>query len=79
MDEVFGNENFRNSIYWHRTYAGKTVSKNLPWNTDIIHLYSKKNLYNINNVTSELSHKDIDSYKKDDNDGRGKYTTVSLQ
>lgn len=79
MDEVFGNENFRNSIYWHRTYAGKTVSKNLPWNTDIIHLYSKQNLYNINNVTSKLSHKDIDSYKKDDNDGRGKYTTVSLQ
>lgn len=79
LDEIFGNENFRNSIYWHRTYAGKTVSKNLPWNTDIIHLYSKKNLFNINNVTSELSEKDIKSYKKDDNDGRGTYTTVSLQ
>jgi adenine-specific DNA-methyltransferase len=79
LDQIFGNENFRNSIYWHRTYAGKTVSKNLPWNTDIIHLYSKKHQYNINNVTSKLSQKDIDSYKKDDHDGRGKYTTVSLQ
>lgn len=79
LDDVFGVENFRNSIYWHRTYAGKTVSKNLPWNTDIIHLFSKKNIYNINNITSELSEKDIASYKKDDHDGRGKYTTVSLQ
>ncbi len=79
LDDVFGSENFRNSIYWHRTYAGKTVSKNLPWNTDVIHLFSKKNIYNINNITSDLSEKDIASYKKDDNDGRGKYTTVSLQ
>ncbi|MBF7686467.1 site-specific DNA-methyltransferase, partial [Acinetobacter sp. B10A] len=41
MDSVFGRENFRNSIYWHRTYAGKTVSKNLPWNVDVLHFYSK--------------------------------------
>ena len=79
MDEVFGRENFRNSIYWHRTYAGKTVSKNLPWNVDVLHFYSKSEDTKIENVTAELSEKDIASYNKDDNDGRGKYNTVSLQ
>jgi len=79
MDNTFGRDNFRNSIYWHRTYAGKTVSKNLPWNVDIIHLFTKSINTNINNVTSQLTEKDISSYTKDDNDGRGKYATVSLQ
>lgn len=79
IDNTFGRDNFRNSIYWHRTYAGKTVSKNLPWNVDIIHLFSKSINTNINNVTSQLTEKDISGYTKDDNDGRGKYATVSLQ
>lgn len=79
MDDVFGSENFRNSIYWHRTYAGKTVSKNLPWNVDVLHFYSKCEDTKIQNVTANLSEKDIASYNKDDNDGRGKYNTVSLQ
>lgn len=79
MDDIFGRENFRNSIYWHRTYAGKTVSKNLPWNVDVLHFYSKSIDTKIQNVTANLSDKDIASYNKDDNDGRGKYNTVSLQ
>jgi len=79
LDEIFGVENYRNSIYWHRTYAGKTVSKNLPWNVDTIHLYSRKETTKINTVTSELTEEDKKSYTKDDNDGRGPYTTVSLQ
>jgi len=79
MDEVFGRDNYRNSIYWHRTYAGKTISKNLPWNVDTILFYSKNPNAGINNITKELSETDIASYKKDDNDGRGKYGTVSLQ
>ncbi len=79
MDEVFGQENYRNSIYWHRTYAGKTVSKNVPWNVDTILLYSKRGATNLKPITSELTQKDIDSFNKDDNDGRGRYATVSLQ
>lgn len=79
MDEVFGRENYRNSIYWHRTYAGKTVSKNLPWNVDTILLYSKSVTSNLQNVTAELTEKDAAAYTKDDDDGRGPYSTVSLQ
>ncbi len=79
MDEVFGRENYRNSIYWHRTYAGKTISKNLPWNVDTILFYTKNEQTSISNVTIALTEKDIDAFEKDDNDGRGKYATVSLQ
>ncbi len=79
LDDIFGRDNYRNSIYWHRTYAGKTISKNLPWNIDTILFYSKNPNSGINNVTKELTEIDIASFNKDDNDGKGKYTTVSLQ
>jgi len=79
LDGIFGRENYRNSIYWHRTYAGKTISKNLPWNIDTILFYSKNPNSRINNITKELNDTDIASFNKDDNDGRGKYNTVSLQ
>ena len=79
MDEIFGRDNYRNSVYWHRTYAGKTVTKKLPWNTDTILMYSKNPSTLLFSATAELSEADINSYNKDDNDGRGKYNTVSLQ
>ncbi|HFQ9201917.1 TPA: DNA methyltransferase [Escherichia coli] len=78
-DSIFGEENYRNSIYWHRTYAGKTVKSKLPWNTDTILFYSKKESSLLEPYTAELSAADIKSYNKDDFDGRGKYNTVSLQ
>lgn len=79
MDEIFGEENYRNSIYWHRTYAGKTASKKLPWNTDTILLYSKSPKTALYRVTAELTEADKKGYTKDDGDGRGLYATVSLQ
>lgn len=79
LDDIFGRDNYRNSIYWHRTYAGKTISKNLPWNVDTILFYSKNPTSRINNITKELTDVDIASFEKDDNDGKGKYNTVSLQ
>lgn len=79
LDDIFGRDNYRNSIYWHRTYAGKTISKNLPWNIDTILFYSKNPSSGINNITKELTEIDIASFNKDDNDRKGKYTTVSLQ
>lgn len=78
-DSIFGKENYRNSIYWHRTYAGKTVKSKLPWNTDTILFYSKRESSLLEPYTAELSTADIKSYNKDDFDGRGKYNTVSLQ
>lgn len=79
MDEVFGEDNFRNEIIWRRTLAGKTVGKSLPSNTDTIFWYSKNDEYCYNTITRKFTEKDKEEFKKDDDDGRGKYTTVSLQ
>lgn len=79
MDELFGKENFRNAIYWHRTYAGKTISKNLPWNVDTILFYSKNENTCLKNITKKFTDDDKAAFTKDDEDGRGKYSTVSLQ
>ena len=78
MDDIFGRDNYRNSIYWHRTYAGKTISKNLPWNRHNFILFKNPNA-EINNITKELTEIDIASFNKDDKDGKGQYNTVSLQ
>ncbi|MBZ3683479.1 restriction endonuclease subunit S [Providencia rettgeri] len=53
-DSIFGKENYRNSIYWHRTYAGKTVKSKLPWNTDTILFYSKRESSLLEPYTAEL-------------------------
>lgn len=79
LDELFGENNFKNEIIWRRTYAGKTISRNIPQNSDYILWYTKSNEYYYKPVTVELSEKDISMFNRDDNDGRGKYATVSLQ
>lgn len=79
LDEVFGEDNFKNEIIWRRTLAGKTVGNLLPSNTDNIFWYSKSENYFFSPITRGFSEKDKEEFKKDDNDGRGKYTTVSLQ
>ncbi len=79
LDEIFGRRNYRNSIYWKRTFAGKTVSKNLPSNVDTILFYSKNPDTKIYKIAGDLSDLDKLAYNKNDNDGRGFYTTVSMQ
>jgi len=79
LDEIFGENNFRSEIIWRRTFAGKTVSRKIPQNSDYIFWYSKSDKYIFNPITRELSEKDIAAFNKDDDDGRGKYGTVSLQ
>lgn len=79
MDEIFGKDNFRNEIVWRRTYAGKTISRNIPSNTDFIFWYAKTAGYIYNPVTVPLNDKDKEAFNKDDGDGRGLYSTVSMQ
>lgn len=78
MQEVFGPENFRNEIIWQRTSAGKTVSGNLPKNSDYILWFTKTNDYQLFNFRKELSEENIKSFNKDDGDGRGPYTTQPI-
>ncbi len=79
LDEVFGNNNFKNEIIWKRTFAGKTISKALPANTDTIFWYSKSDAYIYNPITKPLTDEDKATFTKNDDDGRGLYNTVSMQ
>ena len=77
MDEVFGEENFRNDIIWQRTYSSKTQADGYGKVHDTILFYSlgQKMVWNQQyfkaNVDSE------DAYNKVDENGR-RYKSVSL-
>ena len=79
MDEIFGENNFRNEIVWQSSSSGKTVTKNLSKDTQFICWYSKSDKYKFRNVYTQLSDKTLKMYKYDDNDGRGKYRLYPLQ
>lgn len=78
-DEIFGESNFVNQIVWIRNSSGKTVTKQLTVNIEYLLIYAKTPNYSFNPIYKPLSEATIKSYSKDDNDGRGKYCTVSLQ
>ena len=79
LDEIFGLDFFINEILWRRTYAGKTIGRALPANTDTILVYSKTKDYIFSPPFKDLTDKDREMFTKDDEDGRGLYGTVSLQ
>ncbi len=79
MDEIFGQDNYRNQITWLRSSSGKTVSRNLSEDTDYIFWYSKSNQYKFKHVYKPLSEGTKAMYNKNDNDGRGVYRLYPLQ
>jgi adenine-specific DNA-methyltransferase len=79
MDEIFGQDNYRNQITWLRSSSGKTVSRNLSEDTDYIFWYSKSSQYNFKHVYKPLSEGTKAMYNKNDNDGRGFYRLYPLQ
>jgi len=54
VHEVFGEGHFRNEIVWQRTSAGKTVSGNLPKNSDYIIWCTKSDIYQFFGFHGEL-------------------------
>lgn len=78
-DEIFGENNFINQFVWQRNSSGKTEKDKYTVNTEYVLLYSRSNQYVLNNVYKPLAESSIKLYKFDDNDGRGKYASVSLQ
>ncbi len=79
LDEVLGSENYHNEIVWLRSSSGKTISRNLPRDTDHIFWYSKSQSNKFNPVFKPLSEGTIKMYSLDDKDGRGKYRLYPLQ
>lgn len=78
-DEILGASNFINQFIWQRNSSGKTEKDKYTVNTEYVLLYAKSKNYILSNVYKPLAQSSIKLYKFDDNDGRGKYATVSLQ
>lgn len=79
FDDVFGERNFINTFVWQKNSSEKTDKTQFTVNTEYVIMYSKTSDYQLNNTYKPLSEASIKLYKYDDNDGRGKYATVSLQ
>ena len=79
MDEIFGESNFINSFIWERNSSVKTEKDKFTINTEYVLLYSKTLQFKLKPAYKPLSIASQKLFKFNDNDGRGKYQTVSLQ
>lgn len=78
-NQIFGETNFINQFIWKRNSSGKTEVDKFTVNTEYVLLYRKSERCKLNAAYKPLAEASIKLYKYDDNDGRGKYQTVSLQ
>lgn len=79
FDEVFQESNMVNDFVWQRNSSAKTEKDKFTINVEYVIFYTKTRNFVLNPVYKPLAQTSIDAYCKDDNDGRGKYQTVSLQ
>lgn len=65
LDEIFGQENFRNEIVWH--YGQRTAAREKRFDSkhDNLYLYSKTSDFSLNDVTVEWSYEDFVSHRHD--------------
>lgn len=78
-DEIFSEDYFINLFVWQRNSSAKTEKGKFTVNTEYVLLYAKNNTYILNPTYKPLSIASQKLFKFNDNDGRGKYQTVSLQ
>ena len=78
LDEVFGNDNFKNEIVWRRKGGSALGSMNSLSNaTDTIYWYTKTSTYTLNPIYAEAPKEYIDTqFKYSDPDGRRYMITV---
>jgi DNA modification methylase len=85
LDDIFGENNFRNEIVWQRKIGSNSTgtSKNWPNNTDFILFYSKSSEYffkfNYINDSEHLPESIIQAYRHNDQDGKGPYQLGPLE
>jgi len=70
MDEVFGQENFRNEIIWNKGFRGTESQKIYQHAHDIILWYTKSEDYIWNSIGQPYRDKDMKRYNKVDEQGR---------
>lgn len=70
MDEVFGEDNFKNEIIWQRVYSHNDTDK-YGHIHDVIYFYTRSSTdYTWNIQHTEYSEKYLEMYSMDDGDGR---------
>jgi DNA modification methylase len=82
LDEVFGQDNFQNSICWKRSpFAGSSKARahRYPANHDVILFYSKNDDFTFRHDYSEYSREYLTRFKNPDNDPRGPYRLTLLK
>lgn len=79
LDSLFGELNFVNCFIWKRNSSVKTEKDKFTINTEYVLLYANSLSYKLSPAYKPLSLASQKLFKFDDNDGRGKYQTVSLQ
>ena len=78
MDAVFGAGGFRNEIVWRRS-GGKSDARRWGRTTDRILYYAKSDRFTWNQQYQPLDPDYVSkTYRYDDDDGRGAYTTMPL-
>lgn len=73
LDEIFGEHNFKNEIFWKRTFnvgSSKGLANKFPVNTDTIYWYTKNESYIYNRQYRPFSLGAIKRYDKEDENGR---------
>ena len=78
-NEIFGSQNFINMFIWKKNSSAKTEKTKFAVNTEYVLMYRKSADFIANDAFKPLADSTAAMYNKDDNDGRGKYATVSLQ
>ncbi len=82
MDEIFGEENFRNEIVWKRSTA-HSDAEFYGNNFDTIFFYTKGQTYTFNTVFQEYDESYLSRFSQSDEDGRkwdsGNLTAKGLQ
>lgn len=73
LDEVFGEENFRNEIIWIRSFSAassKALAHKFPVTSDSIFFYTKSDRYSFTHQYDEYSEGALKRYDKTDAEGR---------
>lgn len=77
LEELFGTENVKPTIVWKRSRSRNSLSKDICKMNDFLLWYSKSSEACINKLPHDEEYlRKI--YRKNDNDGRGRYNLVNL-
>jgi DNA modification methylase len=78
LDKIFGKDNFRNHIIWHRSNPKGNATRRMANNSDSIYYYTKSDNFTFNIEHLEHSEKYLKAYKNIDPDTGRRYQLTAL-